>query len=148
MRPAPRRSIDSDITFDRLLIHLFNQQRHIDQELVAALDVRNSSLPTTTANIILAYKDDFYNDTTASTEYLIEQMTFAFIKGCSNDDMAVKLCDLLRNSQNSDTDDQLETIAKFLIYFGYSDFANRSDCHLERFLERMDDENGKPQDNN
>lgn len=94
------------------------------------------------------YKDDFYNDTTASTEYLIEQMTFAFIKGCSNDDMAVELCDLLRNSQNSDTDDQLETIAKFLIYFGYSDFANRSDCHLERFLERMDDENGKPQDNN
>lgn len=87
------------------------------------------------------YKDGFYKYVIGHSEAASGQMIFDLIGRSVSDGMATEWIALLLDSQNSsDIDDQLRMIAKFLIHYGYADFAHRSGCNLGQFIVE-DDEN-------
>lgn len=80
------------------------------------------------------FKRNFYEQIIADNDSL-EQMIFALISQCVDDTVAMQWCQLLYDSrEKGDKDLQLEMIAKFLHFYGYSDYMHRLGCNLEQFI--------------
>lgn len=59
-------------------------------------------------------------------------MIFALIRECVDTNVVTGWCQLLYDSRDSsDKDLQLNMIAKFLRFYGYSDYMRRLGCDLE-----------------
>lgn len=98
------------------------------------IDKRNMDARLSFADIIenlQKYKSDFF-DRIKADNYAIEQMVLSLIGNHIDHSTAVQWCILLRDSSNKD--EQLSVMAKFLRFYGYSDYMHRLGCDLEQFI--------------
>lgn len=105
--------------------------------LLIPFDKRNADARLFFADIIEGLpklKSDFFENLETDT-YASEQMIFALIRECIDDNVVTGWCQLLYdNRDNSDKDLQLNMIAKFLRFYGYADYMHRIGCDLEQFI--------------
>lgn len=98
------------------------------------IDKRNMDARLSFADIIEnlpKYKSDFF-DSIKADNYATEQMVFSLIGNHIDHSTAEQWCILLRDSSNKD--EQLNVIAKFLRFYGYSDCMHSLGCDLEQFI--------------
>ncbi len=100
-------------------------------------DKRNIDVRLYFADIIenlQKFKSDFY-DRIKNDPPATEQTAFALISKCVDDATAVQWCQLLYDHRDDPAKNtQLSIIAKFLRFYGYSDFMHRLGCDLEQFI--------------
>ena len=101
------------------------------------IDKRNMDARLSFADIIenlQKYKSDFF-DSIKADNYAIEQMVLSLIGNHIDHSTAEQWCQLLYDARGiSNKDEQLSVMAKFLRFYGYSDYTHRLGCDLEHFI--------------
>lgn len=113
-----------DIAQERPFSLLPFDKRNMDARLFFADIIEN----------LQKYKLDFF-DSIKADNHATEQMVFSLIGNHIDHSTAEQWCQLLYDARGiSNKDEQLSVMAKFLRFYGYSDYMHRLGCDLEQFI--------------